>query len=55
MLQFETLVVLTLRHFSECSYREMSHILNLEEKTVKSRLFEARQRLGEMLKDLRTN
>lgn len=54
-MKMDDRVVLTLRHFSECSYREMSHILNLEEKTVKSRLFEARQRLGEMLKDLRTN
>jgi RNA polymerase sigma-70 factor (ECF subfamily) len=48
-------VVLTLRHFSECSYQEIGQILGLEEKTVKSRLFEARQRLGELLKDLRTN
>lgn len=48
-------VVLTLRHFSECSYKEIGQILELEEKTVKSRLFEARQRLGELLQDLRTN
>jgi RNA polymerase sigma-70 factor (ECF subfamily) len=48
-------VVLTLRHFSECSYREIGVILSLEEKTVKSRLFEARQRLGELLQDLRTD
>ena len=37
--------VLTLRHFSECSYAEIGDILGLEEKTVKSRLFEARGRL----------
>lgn len=48
-------VVLTLRHFSDCSYREIAQILELEEKTVKSRLFEARQRLSELLGDLRTN
>jgi len=48
-------IVLTLRHFSDCSYREIGQILELEEKTVKSRLFEARQRLGELLKDFRTN
>ena len=42
----EDRVVLTLRHFSECSYREMAEILSVEEKTVKSRLFEARQRLA---------
>jgi len=48
-------MVLTLRHFSECSYQEIAEILNLDEKTVKSRLFEARQRLRELLADLRTN
>ena len=45
--------VLTLRHFSECSYQEIGQILDLDEKTVKSRLFEARARLRRMLKDLR--
>jgi len=44
--------VLTLRHFSECSYREIGEILDLDEKRVKSRLFEARQRLRVLLKDL---
>ena len=46
-------MVLTLRHFSECSYEEIGQILDLDEKTVKSRLFEARQRLRDLLKDLR--
>jgi len=46
-------VVLSLRHFSECSYQEIGQILDLDEKTVKSRLFEARHRLRDMLKDLR--
>ncbi len=46
-------MVLTLRHFSELSYQEIGQILNLDEKTVKSRLFEARQRLANILKDLR--
>jgi RNA polymerase sigma-70 factor (ECF subfamily) len=41
--------VLTLRHFSELSYREIGDVLGLDEKTVKSRLFEARQRLRVML------
>jgi RNA polymerase sigma-70 factor (ECF subfamily) len=45
-------VVLTLRHFSGCSYREIGVILEIDEKTVKSRLFEARQRLRELLRDL---
>jgi len=48
-------MVLTLRHFSECSYEEIGQILDLDEKTVKSRLFEARHRLRDLLKDLRTN
>jgi RNA polymerase sigma-70 factor, ECF subfamily len=48
-------MVLTLRHFSECSYREIGQILDLDEKTVKSRLFDARHRLRELLKDLGTN
>jgi RNA polymerase sigma-70 factor, ECF subfamily len=46
-------MVLTLRHFSECSYQEIGQILDLDEKTVKSRLFEARRRLRDMLIDLR--
>lgn len=45
-------LVLTLRHFSECSYEEMAQILEVDEKTVKSRLFEARRRLRGLLKDL---
>jgi len=45
--------VLTLRHFSECNYQEIAEILELDEKTVKSRLHEARQRLRELLKDFR--
>ena len=45
--------VLTLRHFSDCSYQEIAQILDLDEKTVKSRLFEARQRLRELLKEYR--
>jgi RNA polymerase sigma-70 factor, ECF subfamily len=54
-MKIDDRIVLTLRHFSDCSYQEIAHILNLEEKTVKSRLFEARRRLSEMLKDLRPN
>ena len=38
-------IVMTLRHFSDCSYHEIGQILDIDEKTVKSRLFEARQRL----------
>ena len=51
-LQPDYRVVLVLRHFSELSYKEISEVLQVPEKTVKSRLFSARQlmreRLGEM-------
>jgi RNA polymerase sigma-70 factor, ECF subfamily len=45
--------VIVLRHFSECSYQEIAQILDVDEKTVKSRLFEARHRLRELLKEYR--
>lgn len=45
-------MILALRHLSGCSYQEISEILDLDEKTVKSRLFEARQRLRHLLRDL---
>jgi len=48
-------VVLTLRHFSECSYQEIAEVLEIDEKTVKSRLFDARQRLRAQLGDLRVH
>ena len=54
-MKAEDRVVITLRHFSECSYREIALILELDEKTVKSRLYEARGRLRGMLADLRGN
>ena len=47
--------VLTLRHFSECSYAEIGDILGLDDKTVKSRLFEARGRLKGQLAQWRGN
>lgn len=37
--------VLVLRYFTECSYRQIGEILDLPDKTVKSRLFTARQQL----------
>jgi RNA polymerase sigma-70 factor, ECF subfamily len=46
-------IVLELRHFSECSYEEIGQILELDARTVKSRLFESRQRLRGLLADLR--
>ena len=44
--------VLMLRHFSELSYQEIADVLDVDEKTVKSRLFEARQRLRGTLSGL---
>ena len=41
--------VIALRHFGDLSYDEMSEALGVPVKTVKSRLFTARQRLGELL------
>lgn len=43
-------LVLVLRHFAELSYGEISDVIGVPEKTVKSRLFEARQRLGALLR-----
>jgi RNA polymerase sigma-70 factor (ECF subfamily) len=54
-LKLDDRVVLTLRHFSELSYREIADVLEVDEKTVKSRLFEARRRLGLLLKDFQTH
>jgi RNA polymerase sigma-70 factor (ECF subfamily) len=45
--------VIALRHFSECSYEEIAQILEIDVKTVKSRLFEARTRMRDLLADLR--
>jgi RNA polymerase sigma-70 factor (ECF subfamily) len=39
--EYRTVVVM--RHFSDCSYRQISEILQIPEKTVKSRLYSARQ------------
>ena len=53
-MKFTDRAVLTLRHFSECSYEEIADILELKVETVKSRLFEARGRLRLMLKHMAT-
>jgi RNA polymerase sigma-70 factor (ECF subfamily) len=42
-------MVIVLRHFHDFSYQEMAEILDVPEKTVKSRLFTARQQLKEIL------
>ena len=41
--------VIVLRHLLDCSYQDMAEILSLPERTVKSRLFAARQQLTEAL------
>jgi RNA polymerase sigma-70 factor (ECF subfamily) len=41
--------VIILRHFLLLSHREMSRLLKIPEKTVKSRLYAARQQLGGIL------
>lgn len=42
-------IVLVLKHFRECSYKDMSLALQIPEKKVKSRLFTARQLLRVVL------
>jgi RNA polymerase sigma-70 factor (ECF subfamily) len=42
--------VIVLKHLLDFSYQEISEILGLPEKTVKSRLYDARDRLRELLK-----
>ncbi|CAN5254111.1 RNA polymerase sigma factor RpoE [soil metagenome] len=42
-------IVLQLRHFEELSYKEIADILNIETKTVKSRLYSARMQLRSKL------
>lgn len=49
MLGAEQRVVLVLRHFHGLSYREIGEVVGIGEKTVKSRLFEARQSLRAVL------
>ncbi len=48
-LKLEHRAVIVLKHFQELSYREISYILDLPEKTVKSRLFTAREQLRRIL------
>jgi RNA polymerase sigma-70 factor, ECF subfamily len=48
-LAFDYRVVIVLRHFNDCDYREIGEILEIPEKTVKSRLFTARALLRERL------
>jgi len=42
-------LVVVFRYFGNLTYKEISYVLDLPEKTVKSRLYSARQRLVEIL------
>ena len=48
-LNEEYRAVVVLKHFSGCSYQQISEILQLPEKTVKSRLYTARQSMKKTL------
>jgi RNA polymerase sigma-70 factor (ECF subfamily) len=48
-LTFEYREVIVLRHFVDLSYEEMAEAIGVPEKTVKSRLFSARQKLAGLL------
>ena len=48
-LQQDYRAIIVLRHFSGCHYREIAEILQIPEKTVKSRLFSARKELRNWL------
>jgi len=45
-------VIIILRHFVDLSYRQIGDVLGIPEKTVKSRLYSARQRMKEILTGL---
>ena len=48
-LEMKYRLALIVRHFLQLSYEEAAHVLSVPEKTVKSRLFTARQLLREAL------
>lgn len=48
-LQFDYRMVILLRYFNDMSYKEMSYLLGIPEKTIKSRLYTARRLMAEIL------
>ena len=50
MLSVDQRAVIVLKHMQGLSYREIAQVLDLPEKTVKSRLFSARQLFKDILK-----
>jgi RNA polymerase sigma-70 factor, ECF subfamily len=53
LLPNEARALIVLRHFQGLSYGDIAEILDVSEKTVKSRLFSARQRLRLLLQERR--
>jgi RNA polymerase sigma-70 factor (ECF subfamily) len=51
LLSVDYRAVVVLKHISGCSYRQISEILQLPVKTVKSRLYSARQLMKKMLQE----
>jgi RNA polymerase sigma-70 factor (ECF subfamily) len=49
VLKMDYRMVIVLKHYNDFSYREIAGMLGIPEKTVKSRLFSARQQLKEIL------
>jgi RNA polymerase sigma-70 factor (ECF subfamily) len=49
MLKMDYRLVIVLKHYNDFSYQEMADMLEIPEKTVKSRLFSARQQLKDIL------
>jgi RNA polymerase sigma-70 factor (ECF subfamily) len=49
-LSLDHRLAIVFRHFADLSYQEMSFVLGIPEKTVKSRLFSARRLLCDILK-----
>ena len=52
-LKTEYRTVIILKHFLDCNYLEISEVLEIPEKTVKSRLYSGRQMLKSALEALR--
>jgi len=54
-LSIEYREVVVLRHFTDLSYDDIATTLGIPAKTVKSRLYSARQQLGALLVDWRSS
>ena len=54
-LKPEDRAIVCLKHFQGFSYQEIGYILDISDKTVKSRLFTARRRLKDVLQRIGIN